>query len=229
MKNQNYFIPYLLIAILAFTTFNQCQRANNAEKQTHSVANFLTDSIRYYKNKHGQEIALKSVLQGDKNNLEILLSKQIDSTQQLKGLVEKYKKVLSAGNITTVTVIDTIEIPFEKPVEFEFTRDFNAKTDFYSINGISSNTGVKINQIEIPNTLSFVIGEKKIGLFKSDLRIEAVNSNPYIKTTGLDSYIYTQKQKRLGVSLYAGYGINSNLQITPQVGVGVSYSLLQLF
>ena len=82
-------------------------------------------------------------------------------------MVEKYKKVLSAGNITTVTVVDTIEIPYEKPVEFEFTRDFNTKTDFYSINGISSNTGVKINQIEIPNTLSFVIGEKKTGLFKS--------------------------------------------------------------
>src|SRR5690606_24173390 len=135
-------------------------------------------------------------------------------------------KVLSAGNITTVTVIDTIEIPYEKPVEFEFTRDFNAKTDFYTINGQSSNTGVKINQIEIPNTLSFVIGEKKMGLFKSVLQIEAVNSNPYIKTTGLDSYIYTQKQKRFGLSIYAGYGLNANFTATPQVGIGLSYQLL---
>lgn len=227
MKNQNYFIPYLLIAILAFTTLSQCQRAINAEKQAHSVTNYLNDSIRYYKNKYGQEIALKSVLQGDKNALQILLSKQIDSTQQLKGLVSKYKKVLSSGNITTVTVIDTIEIPYEKPVEFEFTRDFNAKTGFYTINGKSSNTGVKINQIEIPNTLSFVIGEKKTGFFKKELRIEAVNSNPYIKTTGLDSYIYTQKQKRLGISVYAGYGLNANFVATPQVGIGVSYQIIR--
>lgn len=226
MKNQNYFIPYLLIAILAFTALNQCQRAINAEKQAHSVTNYLNDSIRYYKNKYGQEIALKSVLQGDKNALEILLSKQIDSTGQLKKLVSELKNVKTAGNIVQITKIDTVKIPYEVPVPFEFERNFNAKTDFYTINGKSSNTGVKINQIEIPNTLSFVIGEKKTGIFKKELRIEVVNSNPYIKTTGLDSYIYTQKQKRFGISVYAGYGLNANFTATPQVGIGLSYQLL---
>lgn len=228
MKNKNWFLPYILIVVFAFTTFQQCQKAENAERNAESVANFLNDSIRYYKNELGQEIAHKSVLQGDYNSLKVLLSRQIDSTNQLKDLVDRYKNVLAAANITTETIIEKIEIPYEIPVEMEFTRDFSVSKQYYRITGVSTNNGITLDEIFIPNTQSLAIGELKSKPFKpSQLEISVVNSNPHVKTTGLDSFIYTVRPKRFGVSVCAGFGIGQNLIISPQVGIGVTYDFLQ--
>lgn len=217
MRNENLFIPYLAIIILTIFGVTQCQRADNNENNAQNTADFLNDSIRYYKNKYGQEIAEKSVLIGYKNTLEILLSKQVDSTGQLKKLVSELKNVKTGGNITQITKIDTVKIPYEVPVPFEFERNFSLTEKHYSISGTSTHQGISLNDIKIPNTISFVVEKNKI---------KVVNSNPYIKTTGVDTYIYSHKQKRFGISAYVGYGLSADFTATPQVGIGLSYQLI---
>ena len=220
-------LPYVIITVLCFVIFRQCDSKNQSDNSQESVQEFLNDSITYYKNRLGQQVAEKRAIQGDKQALEILLSKQIDSTGQLKSLVWKFRKVQSAGNITQATRIDTIEIPYEVPLPVHFTREFSKQTDYYSITGKANQNGVSLEKIEIPNTLSFAIGKKRTGFFNSEYRIEAVNSNPYIQTTGLDSYTLDVPEKRLGLSLYAGYGLSSNFTFQPQIGIGLTYSLIR--
>ena len=216
-----------IIVVLTFVIFRQCNSATEKLQSQESATEFLNDTIAYYQNEIGQQVAEKKAIQGDNDALEILLSKQIDSTGQLKALVNKFRKAQAAGNITQATRIDTVEIPYEVPVPVDFTRDFGANTEYYSITGTSNQNGVTLTGIEIPNTLSFAIGKKRTGIFKSEYRIEVVNSNPYVQTTGLDSYILKVPAKRLGLSLYAGYGVGSNFTFQPQIGIGFSYSLIK--
>lgn len=213
--------------VLAFLLFRQCSETKQANREAQSVQNFLNDTIEYYKDETGALVAQKSVLRGDEQTLEILLSKKIDSLGQLKRLVEKFKGVESAGNIVQVVRIDTVKIPYEVEVPFEFSRNWSKHDKSYFVKGTSTNTGITIDSLSIPNTLSFAIGGKSTGFWKSEYRIEAVNSNPFIKTTGLDAYSFSQRKKRFGLSIYAGVGISENFTFAPQIGVGFSFDLIR--
>lgn len=210
-------IPYFLAVLFLFLFLKQCERSADLQFKRDNAMEYLKDSVRYYKNKLGQEIAVKTALQGSNESLKLLLSK---SEKELRELTKKFKDVQAAGQITTITKIDTIKIGYEIPVPFEFSRDWQKNDPFYSIAGHSTQEGITINSLEIPNTLSFVIGKRK-----GEYLIEAVNSNPNIKTTGLDSYTLKVPKKRFVVGIFAGYGIGS-AGLTPLVGIGVGYNII---
>ncbi len=89
MKNH---IIYLgIITLLLFLLLNNCNRESYNNKSDASVNTFLNDTISYYENELGQEIAEKVSLNGNNEALKILLSKQLDSTQQLKRLVKGFR------------------------------------------------------------------------------------------------------------------------------------------
>lgn len=210
-------IPYILAIVFLLLFLRQCERSAGLQYKRDNAMEYLKDSVRYYKNELGQEIAIKTALHGDKEALELLLS---NTESELKELTKKFKDIQSAGQVKTITKIDTIRIGYEMPVPFKFSRDWQKNDPFYSIAGTSTQDGITINSLEIPNTLSFVVGKKK-----GNFIIEAVNSNPHIKTTGLDAYSFKLPKKRFGVFVFAGYGIGS-AGLTPLVGVGVGYNII---
>jgi len=219
MKNS---IPYIIAAVFLILFLHQCSRTSNIKNNSENATEFLNDTISYYKNKLGQEVAEKTALKGDKKQLQILLSNQIDSTGQLKKLIKEFKNTQAAGNITTITKIDTIRILYDSIIDFEFTRKWLKNDKFYSLAGVSNQFGISIDSIVIPNTLSFAIGEKKTGFFKTETKVNAINSNPYVKTTGIDTYTYSERKKRLGLGISAGYGIGGIY-----AGIGLNYNLIE--
>src|SRR5690606_20510980 len=106
MKPQT-IIPYILAVVFLALFLNTCREKKELQKEALNTIDFLNDTIRYYSNELGQVIASKTALQGEKGALEVLLSKQIDSTGQLKRLVSKFRNVDAAGNVTTITKIDS--------------------------------------------------------------------------------------------------------------------------
>ncbi len=220
-------LPWIALIVVSFFLFRQCNNNAAEDRSRESEKEFLNDTIEYYENEIGQATAEKKALQGDKQTLQVLLSKQIDSTGQLKRIVKNFRKVDAAGNISTQVVFDTIPIPYKVPVPDSFQRDFIKKDQHYFLSGISNQNGIRLDSISFPNTLSFAIGEKRTGLFKNEYKIEATNSNPYLRITGLDSYTVEVPKKRLGLSLYTGYGLGSNFTLTPQIGFGLTYNLIR--
>lgn len=215
--------PYIIAFVFAILFLDQCGKTSQLKSNNQSSEEFLNDTISYFKNKVGQEVAEKTALKGDKDQLKILLSKQIDSTSNLKELVKEYKSIDAAGNVNQETRIDTIRIPYDSIINFDFIRKWSKIDKFYSISGTSNQIGISIDSIVIPNTLSFAIGEKKTNFFKTETKVNVVNSNPYVKTTGLDTYTYSQRKKRLGIGFSAGYGIKG-----VYLGIGINYNLLYL-
>ena len=216
------FIYIVVIIILSVWLMENCEDKRTLEKYETQNEQAIKDTVQYYKNRLGQEVAEKKALRGLESDIERL----IQDNQQLKEAIRKFKQVETVTRVVTETKIDTIEIPFEKPVSLNFQRSFFKLDDYYSIGGEVDQNGVKIDSVIIPNEQAIVIGEKKTGFFKSEFRVEVTNSNPMIKVTDVDGYDFEVPKKRFGVGPYAGYGMTPN-GLSPQVGIGVSYDIIQ--
>lgn len=215
------------IAVISFLFFKKCKSDKQKIGNLKYNQKVSEDSIKYFKNSLGQEVAEKRSYIGTNSELKELINSKEQKNSQLRDALKRSKRLLALAKIKTVTKIDTIEIPYKVPVEFEFERFFKKDTDFYCINGIASNLGVKIDEFEIYNEQIISFDRKRIGMFKTQYVSKVFNSNPYIKVTGLDSYQFIEKQKRFGVSLFGGYVLTSNLALTPAIGIGVTYDLIR--
>ena len=223
-KYYNIIITAIAIIALVFGC-NQYQQKESLEAQNTNVVDFLNDTVSYYEDELGNVVATTKALAGDVKQRDILLSKMVDSTKELKALVEKYKTVNSAGIINTVTKIDTVKIPIEVPNGVEFFSTFDFNNEHYKIKGTVSEKGMNINEFEMYNKMSFVIGLKKNGFLKPrTYNIDVKNSNPYIQTIGIDSYTLTEEPKRFGVGPYIGYDFFIG-QVS--VGLSLSYNLIR--
>lgn len=210
-------LPYIIMLLLVAINIHTCRRLDRAQDNRDNTVEVLNDKVSHYRNELDQEVATKKALQGDKTTLQLLLSNQIDSTQQLRRLVDEFRNIDAGGNVITVTEIDTVLVPY-----FE-GRKFQSDSENYSLSGEVQDNGVLINSLIIPNTISFAIGRKKTGWFTSEYRVEVVNSNPLIRTTGIDAYSIDVPQKRWGIGLFTGIMVGSDFQPEIGIGLGLTY------
>ena len=216
MKKIHHVITAALIVLCIYLWQSKNQLKYTATNNIES----LTDSISHYKNKEGVWVAEKKLFQGTEKDLRQVIKSKDKSFQKL---LKSFKKPVAAATIKTITKIDTVFIPYERKIDLPiFELPFNKVTKHYSISGISTNKGVGVLDIIIPNTQNIVIGKKKIGWFKNEYRIEIENSNPLIKTTDLDGFSFRPKPKRFGLGVFVGY--SSDLEVV--IGVGVNYNIL---
>lgn len=216
---------HLALVIVVFLLFRQCSISDSLKSELSQIDKVKNDTIEHYETKLGEQGATRLSLQGEKASLQEFLSVSRDSTKQMERLAKKYKSIAAGVKTITETVIDSIEVPYRVDGK-EFTIPFNKTDKFYSLAGRSTNNGLYLDNITIPNSQSIIIGEKKAGFFSSEFRVDVINSNPYIKTTSLDSYVYKQRNKRfvIGPSVGVGIGING---VVPQIGVHATYGIIR--
>lgn len=214
---------YVAIALLIFFLFRQCNATQEAKESKENVQNYLTDSISYYKNKTGNKVAQIAALKGEKKSLEILLK---NTSENLKELTEKFNEVDAAVEVVTVTEYDTIEIKYDEPIDFSFVRKWEKDLDNLFISGVSTNFGTTINNWRSTDSLSIVIGDRDLGLFSSEYRIEATNTNPNVNIIGLSAYTIETSEGILSIGGQVGYGL-TRFGTSFYVGVGVGFDFIR--
>lgn len=203
-----------IIIIGLIATVGYVYWSNNEQKQQFKDnLSILNDTISTYKLKTGELVAEKAVLQVTGQDIKDQLYIK-DST--LSELVQKYRKVQSTTTIQTVTKIDTLTIRSERvdSVNFKFSRFHK----FYSISGSYNDERLLIDSLVLPNVQNIVTGIKK-----GRMSVSVTNSNPYIRTTGMNTQIVKVPVKRFGIGAFGGVDVTGS----PTVGVGVTYSLIQ--
>ena len=216
MKNIHHIVTAVLIVLCIYLW-----RSNRQTKYTTSNnIGALTDSLGHYQTKEGAWVAEKKLFQGTEKDLKQIIKSKDAAFQKL---LKSFKKPVAAAVIKTITKIDTVFIPYKTKIDLPvFELSFSKDAKHYSINGISTNEGINILDISIPNSQNVVVGKKKIGWFKREYRIEVENSNPHIKVTDLDGFSFRPKPKRFGLGVFVGY--STDLEVV--IGVGVNYNLL---
>lgn len=215
------FLYILALVVVSVLYFKQCNLSAHLKEKTNQNQLASKDTLQFYKNKLGLEVAEKKAYQIENTKKDRKIYFQ-DSL--LKEATKKYKKLASVSKVKTITKIQKVFIPYKEEVPFTFTRSFTKTTNNYSIFGTSTNFGVNIDSLLIPNTQIIASGVKKQSFFKTEYVFSITNSNPLIKVNSADTYNFIEKRKRFGIGLVFGIGIYYKNAF---VGFGGSYDFLQ--
>lgn len=239
-KDVVYIVAFIILAVFSFKKYEKLKDAEGVIERANYNKEVVNDSVQFYKNKYGQEVATKrSFLVASKEEI----AKLSNDNKNLKYLVKKYKKIASAGTIKTVTKIPETVIKFDNEIscsaptkdnELEFSTgsnlgvirkdfeiSFNRDFEYFSISGTIRDSEFELSCLEVPTTIDFVLGEENLGMFKSKFSLTAISSNPYVKIDDKNSYQFITKQKRWNISASIFVAINGTIN----AGVGIGYSL----
>lgn len=190
---EKFLLLFIAILIILFGV-DRCSSSRSQQKQIHDISVYK-DTVEYYTDRYDHQVASNSalVLQDKKQILDL-----IAQNQEFSLLVSKYKTVNSVVQVKTEfkLVHDTVSISLPCP-QLEISPIVASKKDslLFLKETIHENY-FTIDTLEIYNKQSIVTGYKKIGLFKSELRTEIINSNPLVKVVGIQSYVTQLCQKK---------------------------------
>lgn len=209
----NKILNYLFISVffVLLLLIQECRHNKDVSELVSDINTYKTEA-KSYKNKFGKEVSYnKSLVFENEKLLKKYLKSNDTILESLKGFktVNNYIKVKEY-----ITITDSI--PFIKRIPYDF-KPFRITRDsvYYNFVGTIAPTYFRIDTLFIPNEQSIVVGEKKIGVFKKEFRVEITNSNPLIKTTNIGSYTFKEKKKwyerplvHLGAGIIIGLGLN---------------------
>jgi hypothetical protein len=177
-----------LLMVLSLFQFKSCNHNNELALMENNLLDYQ-DSIKTYRAKNGDLLEYNKAVYMSYNNssAEInKLKKELDFKRV--DVLVKYKSVFKH---------DTIQYKFITQLPCDsFNELVSIDSAYFKLNISLSNASLRINSIDIPNAQSFVIGEKKNGLFKAnEFSVVVSNSNPHIKGESLSAYTFKPKPK----------------------------------
>jgi len=166
--------------------------------------------------------------EGDVTNKELrtLNIKQLNEISRLKVRIDTLMNDIShTGHIINIKP-DSVGSVQQKAIVLPFT--FTKKDQWLDLRGILNAEGNLSIGLKINADLDVYTGLDKT----TKLPIAKVTSNnPYLGVLNVSSIkLDTQKPKKFGIGVFAGYGITLSgiIKASPIIGAGVSYNLIRL-
>lgn len=219
-----FFILLLLVLLLlgSYGLYNKERFISDLNK----VENYK-DSVKQYKNSLNELIEYNNSLEIDVRDLKFTR----DSLYNYINTLE-LSKISTVTEVRTITKIDSIPyIVFVDTNNIDTT--FNIYDDNYTISGKVDNKGLYLSNIIIPNEVILVEGERRKGWFRRKESILTVkNTNPLVYNTGIRNYVVKDKDGRVSLGLFIGYGgyldlVNNRSGHGISGGLSLNYSLIK--
>lgn len=211
---------FSVVAFFVFITLsiNKCTYYKNVNDKN-IIA--LTDSVKYYKGKYGNEVAKKTMIETDCKNLQNIndsLYRMIQSMQ-----VKKPDMVIGGSSSIDNGKHDTVWVPTVTEITSKnIYRKFDFSNQYRELTGNVSYTN---------DTLGLYI-EKDIMQFKYALAVKdnvvyMTSDNPYVKFNSITGLTIPKQKKEkkfgIGPSVFGGYG---NKGFAYGIGIGLQYNLI---
>lgn len=211
---------FSVVAFFVFITLsiNKCTYYKNAN-DNNIIA--LTDSVKYYKGKYGNEVAKKTMVEADYKNLQNIndsLYRMIQSMQ-----VKKPDIVIGGSTSIDNGKHDTIYIPTVTEItskniyrKFDFSNQYRELTG--NVNYTNDTLGLHIEKDRI---------QFKYALAVKDNVVYMTSDNPYVKFNSITGLTIPKQKKEkkfgIGPSVFSGYG---NKGFVYGIGIGLQYNLI---
>lgn len=211
---------FSVVAFFVFITLsiNKCTYYKNVNDKN-IIA--LTDSVKYYKGKYGNEVAKKTMIETDCKNLQNIndsLYRMIQSMQ-----VKKPDMVIGGSSSIDNGKHDTVWVPTVTEITSKnIYRKFDFSNQYRELTGNVNYTN---------DTLGLYI-EKDIMQFKYALAVKdnvvyMTSDNPYVKFNSITGLTIPKQKKEMkfgiGPSVFGGY---SNKGFVYGIGIGLQYNLI---
>lgn len=232
-------ILILVIAILLY--YISYQRNDN--NQMAQLIEAQGNELEIYQNKDGENVAKIGTFKTQNAKLFLELKTKDKETLELQALVRKYKKELSNrgsatifGTETRLDTVNTMDTIWASQLDSNFILADTVNNQWIDLTyGFKFQDGfsdTSYASLKIRNEYKIVIGEDKtgfLGLGKRKSFVEITNSNPYTATIALKTYeVDKPRVKKFVLGPQVGFTLNQNLQLTPVIGLGVTYKLFEL-
>lgn len=221
---------FSVVAFFVFITLsiNKCTYYKNAN-DNNIIA--LTDSVKYYKGKYGNEVAKKTMVEADYKNLQNIndsLYRMIQSMQVKKpDIVIGGSTSIDNGKHDTVWVLSasTADVSATGVTEitskniyrkFDFSNQYREFTG--NVNYTNDTLGLHIEKDRI---------RFKYALAVKDNVVYMTSDNPYVKFNSITGLTIPKQKKEkkfgIGPSVFSGY---SNKGFVYGVGIGLQYNFI---
>jgi hypothetical protein len=213
--------------LLIFIQFRSCNVDRRYEREVDKVRAYQ-DAIKNYNAKDGTVIDYN-------NSLRTTLDAFIEATRDSMRLFLDNIHIPKPDVITVYTdrfYVDSIPQVGLEIKNCEFDTTFQIIDPYYKVDGRVSNKALSLKSITIPNTSTIVIGDMKAKWWKKKQYIATVtHSNPNIRTKGISSFTFEEKQSRWSIGPYVGYGfyydpLKGNAGHGINGGVAINYRLI---
>lgn len=221
---------FSVVAFFVFITLsiNKCTYYKNVNDKN-IIA--LTDSVKYYKGKYGNEVAKKTMIETDCKNLQNIndsLYRMIQSMQVKKpDIVIGGSTSIDNGKHDTVWVLSasTADVSATGVTEitskniyrkFDFSNQYRELTG--NVNYTNDTLGLHIEKDRI---------QFKYALAVKDNAVYMTSDNPYVKFNSITGLTIPKQKKEkkfgIGPSVFGGY---SNKGFVYGVGIGLQYNFI---
>lgn len=207
-------VAFVVICVLSIS---KCAYYKNVNEQN-IIA--LTDSVQYYKGKLGNEVASKTMVEGDYTFLKNINDSLYRLVESMK--VKNPETVIGSKVTIDNGTHDTVYVPTLSEIESKnIYKEFDFSDRYRELAG---------NVRYANDTLGLYINKDKVNfnyaLSIKDGTVYMTSDNPYVKfsdITGL-KIPETKKEKRFGVGpgVFVGFG---NKGFNYGVGIGIQYNL----
>jgi len=216
-----------IIIIMSILYLKSCE--SNSFKSELIIS--LNDTLSITKDEKGRQKAQIGVLKFEKEKDLLEIRTKDSSIIKLQDIVKDYKGKLKAaiilGNSTsdfgsseTIVILDTLHLKQFPTYKTSWNEKWSKGTIIANKDSIHRNISFK-NEFEI------TLGNVRNKLFrKKEFDVIVKNNNQNTYTEELRAFSVSPKSKKFNLALQIGYGINSNLMLTPYLGFGLSYIVL---
>ena len=211
---------FSVVAFFVFITLsiNKCTYYKNVNDKN-IIA--LTDSVKYYKGKYGNEVAKKTMIETDCKNLQIIndsLYRMIQSMQ-----VKKPDMVIGGSTSIDNGKHDTVYIPTVTEITSKnIYRKFDFSNQYRELTGNVSYTNDTLRLYIEKDRIQF-----KYALAVKDNAVYMTSDNPYVKFNSITGLTIPKQKKEkkfgIGPSVFGGY---SNKGFVYGIGIGLQYNLI---
>lgn len=204
--------------VLMTLSVNKCTYYKNVNNKN-IIA--LTDSVKYYKGKYGNEVAKKTMVEADYKNLQNIndsLYRMIQSMQVKKpDMIIGGSTSIDNGNHDTIYIPTATEITSKNIYrKFDFSNRYRELTG--NINYTNNTLGLHIEKDRI---------QFKYALAVKDNVVYMTSDNPYVKFNSITGLTIPKQKKEkkfgIGPSVFSGY---SNRGFVYGIGIGLQYNFI---
>lgn len=213
-----------IVSVVAFFVIislavNKCSYYRNVN-DNNIIA--LTDSVKYYKGKLGNEVASKTMIESDYKNLQSINDSLYRLIESIKvknpDVVVGSDVTIDNGNHDTIWITTANEISSKSIYrKFDFSNQFRELSG--QVNYTNDTLGLHIEKDKVQFQYALAIKDNKVYM---------TSDNPYVKfssITGLE-IPKEKKVKKFGIGpvIYGGYG---NKGWNYGIGIGLQYNFIK--
>jgi len=201
-KFKTHIVYILIICLLVLFLSVSVNRCSNVSREYRNNIEALTDTIKYYQDKHGNLVATKLAFESDINTLKLLNRNLYDQIDSLKLKKDKVTQIIYVGGQIENPQKDTAYVISHDTISRGFSKDFNFNNKYRVLEG---NVNYKNDSLGVFINKDIINFDYTVAMDK-DNRIYIKSTNPYVKYSEISGFtLPKEKEKHWSLNAFTNF------------------------